>query len=129
MTAGTLTALKDNALGTGNISLTGGTVVLLLQGGATNNYIGDAASISIATGALANLNFTGSDSVGGIVLNGVAQTTPGTYGSTSSGATFQSAFFSGTGTLTLGAAVPEPATWMLMGFGLLVGAQRFRRKS
>ena len=26
-------------------------------------------------------------------------------------------------------AVPEPATWMLMGVGLLVGAQRFRRKS
>lgn len=28
-----------------------------------------------------------------------------------------------------GAAVPEPATWMLMGIGLLVGAQRFRRKA
>jgi hypothetical protein len=25
--------------------------------------------------------------------------------------------------------VPEPATWMLMGVGLLIGAQRFRRKS
>ena len=26
------------------------------------------------------------------------------------------------------AAVPEPATWMLMGVGLLIGAQRLRRK-
>ncbi len=57
-------------------------------------------SINIANGATANLNFTGaSDRVGGIVLNGVLQTAAGTYGSASSGATFQSAFFSGTGTL------------------------------
>jgi hypothetical protein len=31
-------------------------------------------------------------------------------------------------TLSGSAAVPEPATWMLMGVGLLLGAQRLRRK-
>jgi hypothetical protein len=30
---------------------------------------------------------------------------------------------------TTGAAIPEPATWLLMGVGLLVGAQRLRRRS
>jgi hypothetical protein len=30
---------------------------------------------------------------------------------------------------TVAAAIPEPATWMLMGIGLLLGAQRLRRRS
>ena len=33
----------------------------------------------------------------------------------------------GTGTLTV-TGIPELATWMLMGVGLLLGAQRLRRK-
>ncbi len=99
-------------------------MTLTLQNGATNNYINDNASISIVSGAFANLNYTGTDVVGGIVLNGTPQTTPGTYGSTTSGATFQSTDFLGTGTLTL---IPEPATYMLFGIGLLACAQRFRR--
>ncbi len=33
--------------------------------------------------------------------------------------------FLGMGTLTL---IPEPATYMLLGFGVLVCAQQFRRK-
>lgn len=128
ISAGTLVAGSDGALGTGNVSLTASGVTLTLQSGATNNYISDNSSISIVTGATANLNFTGtSDIVGGIVLNGVIQTAPGTYGSSVSGATFQSAFFSGTGTLTL---VPEPSTSAMIGVGaaVLVGLQRIRRK-
>jgi autotransporter-associated beta strand protein len=131
ISGGTLIATVDGALGSGNVSLTGGTVTLTLQTGATNNYIADAASISIVSGgAIANLNYSGTDTVAGITLGGVLQTTAGTYGSTSSGATFQdNNFFSGTGTLTL-VPVPEPSTWMMLGVGavLLVGVQRFRRK-
>lgn len=125
---GLLVAAHDGALGSGNISLTGSGVTLTLQGGATNDYIGDGASISIASGAVTNLNFTGtSDTVGGITLNGVAQTTPGTYGASGSGANFQSAFFSGTGTLML---VPEGSTFIMIGVGagLLALLQRARRK-
>lgn len=127
VTAGALIVNKDGGLGTGNITLNGGTVVLTLQGGTTKNYINDSATISISNGAVANLNFTGnSDTVSAILLNGVAQTAPGTYGGTGSGADFQSSFFTGSGTLTL---IPEPSTYMLLGAGLLVCALRFRRRA
>jgi autotransporter-associated beta strand protein len=126
--AGTLVGGHDGALGSGNVSLTASGVTLTLQTGVTNNYIANNATISIVSGATANLNFTGSsDIVGSIILNGVTESAPGTYGSTSSGATFQSAFFSGTGTLAI---VPEPATWTLVGLGTgmlaLVGFRRRR---
>lgn len=112
--AGTLVAAHDGALGSGNVSLTASGVTLTLRSGATNNYISDDSTISIVNSATANLNFTGaSDSVGGIVLNGVIQTAAGTYGSASSGATFQSAFFSGTGTLVLG-GTPTPTPLRLL---------------
>jgi hypothetical protein len=67
--------------------------------------------------------------VSGITLGGVVQTAAGTYGSTTSGADFQSADFVGTGTLLL-ASVPEPSTWAMIavGAGLLAGVQSFRRK-
>src|SRR6185503_794954 len=78
---------------------------LTLQG-AFNNLIADSATVNIATGATVALNQTGgSDTIGGLVLGGVTQTTPGTYGSTASGATNPNdTFFTGTGTLTLGGA-------------------------
>jgi autotransporter-associated beta strand protein len=130
ISGGTLVASFDGALGSGNVSLTAAGVVLTLQTGAVNNYIADAASISIVTGAVTNLSFTGaSDTVGGLTLGGTAQTTPGTYGGVGSGADFESVFFSGTGTLNL-VLVPEPSTWMMLGVGaaVLVGVQRLRRK-
>lgn len=129
ISGGTLIASADGALGAGNVSLTGGTVTLTLQSGATNNYIADSASISIVSGAVTNLAyaFGQTDVVSGITLGGIVQSAAGTYGSSTSGATFQSAFFTGNGTLTL---VPEPSTWMMIGVGavLLAGVQRFRRK-
>jgi hypothetical protein len=125
--AGTLVAAHDGALGSGNLSLTASGVTLTLQSGATNNYIADNSTINIVNGATANLNFTGSsDTVASIVLNGVTETAPGTYGSTTSGATFQSAFFSGNGSLLL---VPEPSTWALTAVGATVlGTLLFRRR-
>ncbi len=127
--AGTLQALADGALGTGNVSISSGTVTLTLSSGATNNYIGDSANLSIVTGTgTVALSYSGTDTIGALIINGVAQA-PGQYGAVGSGATNQNAAFSGTGFLDVTAtAVPEPATWMLMGVGLLVGAQRFRRK-
>jgi autotransporter-associated beta strand protein len=125
---GKVIASHDGALGSGNVSLTASGVNLTLQSGATNNYIADNATISIVNGAVATLSyaFGQTDVVGGITLDGIVQTAPGTYGSSTSGANFQFAFFSGTGTLTL---IPEPATSMLLGIGFLLGAQWLRRKT
>lgn len=123
----TLIAAADGALGGGNVSLTASNVRLTLQGGVTNNYISDNATLSMVTGATADLNFVGTDTISGLVLGGIAQTTPGTYGSATSGADFQSAFFLDNGTLTL---IPEPSTWVMtiVGASLLLSVQRFRRK-
>ena len=123
-----LIAAANGALGTGNVSLTASGVTLILQG-AFNNFISDNATLSMVTGATAALNQTGgSDTIFGLVLGGVAQSLQGTYGSSASGAMFQfDNFFSGTGTLTL---IPEPSTWVMtiVGAGLLLSVQRFRRK-
>jgi predicted extracellular nuclease len=99
-------AAANSALGSGNVNVNTTGLGLTLQG-AFSNLISDSATVNIATGASMALNQTGgSDTVGGLVLGGVAQTSPGTYGSTASGATFQNdTFFSGTGTLTI-AAMP-----------------------
>jgi len=123
---GELVAGHDGALGSGNVSLTASGVTLTLQNGATNNYISNNATISIVSGATANLNFIGgSDVVGGIVLNGAVQTAAGTYGAIGSGADFQSAFFSGTGML----AIPEPSTNVILSLGAaILAAARLRAR-
>jgi len=127
----TIIADGDGTLGTGNVSLFASSVTLTLQNGATNNYISDGASISIVTDATADLNFTGlSDAVSDIILDGASQAALnnfGTYGAVGSGADFESAFFSGDGTLEL---IPEASTWAMLGIGtvLLGGAQWLRRK-
>ena len=89
--AGTVTANIDSALGLGNVTLgsvsvNANHVTLNLQNGATNNYISNNARLSLGNGAIMNLNFSGTDLIGGLVINGVVQTIPGTYGSSHSGA-------------------------------------------
>jgi autotransporter-associated beta strand protein len=121
--AGTLVAASTsiNALGTAdvtvdsaNASFAGSSAVLSILAGAFNP-IADTATLFLAGGnaagvaddGYANLAAGVNESVGGLVLGGAAQTTPGTYGSTSSGATFQSdEYFSGAGVITL---LPEPS--------------------
>jgi autotransporter-associated beta strand protein len=123
-----LIAAADGALGSGNVSLTASGARLTLQGGVINDYISDNSTLSMVTGATADLNFTGTDIVGGLVLGGAAQTNLGTYGSSASGAMFVfDNFFLDGGTLTL---VPEPSTWVMtiVGASLLLSVQRFRRK-
>ena len=73
--------------------------------------LGNGGALSIASGAKANLNYTGTHYVPALTLGGVAQA-PGSYGSSSSPATFtNNTYFSGTGTVTMAPA-------LIMTFGL-----------
>jgi autotransporter-associated beta strand protein len=84
--AGTLDAELDGALGSGNVSVAAG-ATLLLENGVTNGYIGTGANLVMSSSAAANLNFSGTDTINGLSVNGGATyLAPGTYGSSSSGA-------------------------------------------
>jgi autotransporter-associated beta strand protein len=104
----------------GVLNAFGGSATLSLLGGGT-------AGVADQNFAVLNANAT----VGGLFLGGVAQTA-GTYGSTTSGAQFQSnEFFSGNGILTV-TGVPEPGTMTLAGFagtGLALKLIRRRKKA
>ena len=126
ISGGTLVATVGGALGTGNVSLTAGNVTLSLgNGGVAQDYIADTATLSIGFSSdIVNLNYTGTDTIASLVIAG-AQQAAGTYGGTGSGAQNILPEFTGMGTLTV---IPEPATYMLMGLGVLICAQAFRRK-
>jgi autotransporter-associated beta strand protein len=97
--AGILQGSQDGALGEGDVSVTASGAILRLQTGATNNYIADAATLSIVSGSTADLNFNGTpDTVRSLIVDGVGQL-PGLYGSAASGAPHQLPQFAGTGTV------------------------------
>ncbi len=120
---GTVVSTVDGALGTGNVSLTAGSITLTLNG--ASNNIGDTATLSYVNTDTINLANTTTDTVAGLVVDGVAQA-PGVYGANDINP--DGAFF-GVGTITV-TAVPEPTTigMLLLGGGLLSAVQRFRRK-
>jgi autotransporter-associated beta strand protein len=101
----------DGTLGSGNVTVNSTATDLEIESGvAAANVIGDTKTLSLAGGGTdgtADQGYALLDSginevVGGLVLGGIAQTTSGTYGSTSSGATFPSdEYFSGPGMITL----------------------------
>ena len=88
MSGGTTIANTDGALGTGNVSLTGAAVTLTLQHGAVNKkgrpnsvdggnaFIADTATLSIGfTDDIVNLNYTGSETVNMLIVNGTTMDT------------------------------------------------------
>jgi autotransporter-associated beta strand protein len=127
----------DANLGSGDVFVDGSTIAdggpgngvaagrLTIQAGVAN-AIADAAILTLtgddssnagapdgAPGGFVTLEDGINEIVGGLVLAGVTQP-PGTYGSTTSAATFQSdQFFAGPGILTVN-AVPEPAPLSLL---------------
>ncbi|HEY9508689.1 MAG TPA: Ig-like domain repeat protein, partial [Verrucomicrobiae bacterium] len=96
--AGTLDVTVDSGLGAGNVSVAGG-ATLILETGALNDYVADSANVVISSSGLANLNFSGTDIINGLSLDGGATyVAPGTYGSSSSGAAnIDDTHFTGTG--------------------------------
>ncbi|MCX6878404.1 MAG: DUF6288 domain-containing protein [Verrucomicrobia bacterium] len=71
-------------------------------------------ALDLASGATLQLNFPGTRRVSSLTLGGTVQTNLGTYGSSSSGATYQSSFFSGTGTVTVGPAFAFTSTALVL---------------
>lgn len=99
--------LSGNNTYSGETNVVSGT--LMLSGSAR---LGDSAGLRISNGAVVHLDFTGIDTVGSLVLNGVTMV-DGTYGSPASAASNKSAFFAGTGVLQVGP--PGYETWAILG--------------
>ena len=105
---GTLTLTAANSY-TGATSVNGG--ILSLGDGTANTSLADASDMILATGAVLNLNFTGTDTIDELFLGGL-QVASGTWGATGSGATnIDDTYFTGTGTLTVGVAGPAYDIW------------------
>ena len=105
----------------GNTTVSGGTLSLAAA------FLADAASVTLASGAVLDLSYLATDTIGNLILNGVTQAA-GTYGTLGSGAQFETASLSGTGLLNVAAVVPEPQTMVLLGAGVAVlGFLRRRR--
>jgi autotransporter-associated beta strand protein len=122
LSGGTTVATANGAFGTGGVNLNAANVTLTLSGGINPDFINNSATLTIGFASdVVNLNYTGTEIVGGLTVLGVAQG-PGIYTSV------QFPELVGLGTITV---VPEPTTiaMTLFGASLLVGVQRFRRRT
>jgi autotransporter-associated beta strand protein len=123
--AGNLVAAASsvNAFGTGNLTVEsanlifGGSVAKVTISAGATNAINNLATLSLAGGNVANVADDGyidlasgvNETVGGLILGGVTQTLPGTYGSVASGAQHPfDEFFSGLGVVNLEPAAGQP---------------------
>jgi len=104
---GTSTATGNFGLtkgGSGKLTLTGANVykgTTSVKGGTLSismAYLADTADVTVATGAVLNLNFTGIDTVRGLYLDENVKTT-GTWGGLSSDADHKDSHFTGNGKL------------------------------
>ena len=125
---------RSGTLGSGDVTVNTAATRLEIEAGvAAINVISDIATVSLAGGGTVGTADFGymllgagvNETVGMLLLGGIAQDI-GTYGSTTSGATFQNdEFFSGPGVLNV-TIVPEPASLSLLGFAAagLLGRRR-----
>ena len=96
---GTL-ALTATNIYTGDTTVNAGT--LILGNGTSNSNLSDGATVSITSGATVNLNFSGTDTVGKLIIEGNTMS-GGTYNATS-----HPAVFTGTGSLVV---LNQDGTW------------------
>ncbi|MBX3434356.1 MAG: autotransporter-associated beta strand repeat-containing protein, partial [Pirellulales bacterium] len=100
-------------IGTGSLVLSGANTYTgdtIVDGGTlsiSQPYLNGSADVYIASGAVLDLNFGGTNFIDSLFLAGVSQAI-GTYGAIGSGATFQSSFFTGTGLLQVQTVFTQP---------------------
>lgn len=104
--AGTLVLTRANSYN-GDTLINDG--VLSIQ----NAYLADEAAIRLSGTATLDLDFTGTDTIGGLFFDDVPQPA-GIWGATGSGAEHTSDFLSGSGFLQV---IPEPSPHALIGIG------------
>ncbi|MEO7100119.1 MAG: autotransporter-associated beta strand repeat-containing protein, partial [Luteolibacter sp.] len=97
---GTLT-LSAASTYTGNTTVNGGTLSI------ANSYLADASTVSIASGAVMDLNFAGNDTIAALSLGG-SVVPAGTYNSSTP--TYGS-YFTGTGSLVVGVVLTPYQSW------------------
>ncbi len=102
VSAGTLVAAADSALGSSNVTVSGG-AALVLTNGVSNDYIADTASLVLDGSAVLDLAFSGiPDTVGSLSLDGGSTTVPdGTY-TASALSGLGTGTYTGTGSLVVG---------------------------
>ncbi|MGZ5544272.1 MAG: YDG domain-containing protein, partial [Limisphaerales bacterium] len=107
--AGTLQISADHGLGLGNVYVQDG-ATLTLDTGTVNDYIANSADLILTASASVNLNYTGTDTVRSLSLDGGATyKTAGTYGAAGSGAQHTDSHFSGSGRILV-AGLPSTTT-------------------
>ncbi|MCF7818551.1 MAG: autotransporter-associated beta strand repeat-containing protein [Kiritimatiellales bacterium] len=101
VSAGTLVANADGALGTNDVSVADG-ATLVLQGGSSNNYIGDLADLVLGSTAVLGLDFTGEDIIKRLSLDGGATWVADGIYNASTLNSLGSGTYTGTGALNVG---------------------------
>ena len=97
--AGTLEVKKDGGFGSGNVTVASG-AWLMLNSGATHDYIHNSAQLLLSGSPVVNLNYSGTDTIAALSFDGGSTfETSGTWGSTSSSATHKDSRFTGNGIL------------------------------
>ncbi len=116
---GTLTLSGTGNTYNGNTTVSGGTLQI------DTGFLAATSTVSIASAATMNLDFTGTDTIASLILGGLSMG-PGTYSHANESAYFGN--FAGVLNVT-GSNIPEPATLGLMalgGLGILASGRRRR---
>lgn len=106
--AGTLVLTGSNTY-KGSTVVTAGTVSI--GDGTDSSGLHDSSGVSVASGAVMDLNYSGTDTVDELTLGGFGQVA-GTWGATGSGAAnISDTYFTGTGTLTVSVGSTTYDVW------------------